>query len=417
MLCQQTLMICSYQEVMHKEYGHSAFFGIYIRVPYNGKDYIIPGSLLVSLEYFLDKKPLLMLVKNNENLQKLNHSVVGEDGMVSTDKFKKWIPGSSFEVAVRDLVDKLQGDPYMYQTEDQAPEPDAAEVVPEPLEMSKKFNPDLKWVDIHLTNTMLGQGSYAVVYKGIYKNEEVAVKVWRQPLSQSDKVYFDREVEVQKRLDHPNCLKLYGVTEDPKGYPVLVTELADCSLTKLVTQRSPQKPRLSAREKYSFILEIAQGIAYIHSCGYVHRDIKLDNILVKNGHAKIADFGLARSLQASLTVTFAGSPMFMAPELIMGQKVTQTIDVYSLGCVIDEIMTEKTCYWDYCMKGITQEKFFRDIRRGLKPSIDRSLPKEVRYLIADCFKDKRYRPNAETICHWIENWDCTKWESKEKEVA
>lgn len=101
------------------------------------------------------------------------------------------------------------------------------------------------------------------------------MKVWRQPLSQSDKVYFDREVEVQKRLDHPSCLKLYGVTEDPKGYPVLVTELADCSLTKLVTQRSPQKPRLSAREKYSFILEIAQGIAYIHSCGYVHRDIKV----------------------------------------------------------------------------------------------------------------------------------------------
>ena len=88
--------------VMHKEYGHSAFFGIYIRVPYNGKDCIIPGSLLVSLQYFLDKKPLLMLVKKNESgvsmliliadLQKLNHSVIGEDGMVGTDLFKNWIP-------------------------------------------------------------------------------------------------------------------------------------------------------------------------------------------------------------------------------------------------------------------------------------------------------------------------------------
>ena len=87
---------------MHKEYGHSAFFGIYIRVPYNGKECIIPGSLLVSLQYFLDKKPLLMLVKKNESgvsmliliadLQKLNHSVIGEDGMVGTDLFKNWIP-------------------------------------------------------------------------------------------------------------------------------------------------------------------------------------------------------------------------------------------------------------------------------------------------------------------------------------
>ena len=79
----------------------------------------------------------------------------------------------------------------------------------------------------------------------------------------------------EKATARPNEDGGDGVTEDPKGYPVLVTELADCSLTKLVTQRSPQKPRLSAREKYSFILEIAQGIAYIHSCGYVHRDIKV----------------------------------------------------------------------------------------------------------------------------------------------
>ncbi|CBK21498.2 uncharacterized protein [Blastocystis hominis] len=281
-----------------------------------------------------------------------------------------------------------------------------------------EFNPNLKWEDIRLTSTLLGQGSYAAVYKGIYNNEEVAVKVWKQQLSQSDKVYFDREVDIQKRLDHPNCLKLYGVTTSPQGYPVLITELADCSLTKLTTQRSPQLPPLSAQEKYNFILEIARGIAYIHSCGFVHRDIKLDNILIKNGHVKIADFGLARSMQpVSLIVTFAGSPMFMAPELIMGQKVTQTIDIYSLGCVIDEIMTGKTCFWDYCMKGVTQERFFRDIRHGLRPTIDRSLPKEVRYLIGDCFKEKKYRPNAETVCHWIENWEYQKWEPKQNKCA
>lgn len=99
--------------------------------------------------------------------------------------------------------------------------------------------------------------------------------MWKQPLSQTDQVYFDREVDIQKRLDHPNCLKLYGTTFNPKGYPVLVTELADCSLTKLVTQRPSETRPLSAQQKYNFILDIARGIAYIHSCGYVHRDIKV----------------------------------------------------------------------------------------------------------------------------------------------
>ena len=75
----------------------------------------------------------------------------------------------------------------------------------------------------------------------------------------------------------------------------------------------------------------------------------------------------------------------MAPELIMGQKVTKATDIYSFGCIIDEIMCEKLCYHDYCLQGISQViviilplvkiQFIRDIRRGLRPTIDSTIPK------------------------------------------
>mgnify|MGYP003262729523 CR=1 FL=1 len=90
----------SFDLVMHEEYGHSAFFGIYLRVPLNGNVLLLPGSLLLSLKYFLEKRPLLMLIRNNESwiysyfsttdLMKLNHSIVDKDGMVVTDYMRNW---------------------------------------------------------------------------------------------------------------------------------------------------------------------------------------------------------------------------------------------------------------------------------------------------------------------------------------
>ena len=112
-----------------------------------------------------------------------------------------------------------------------------------------------------------------------YRNIPVAVKIWKSHVGSEEKRYLDREVNIQKRLDHPNCLKLYGVTTNPQGYPVMVTELADCTLTALTTKRKEtHRPKLSNEEKKKYILEIAEGIEYIHSLGFIHRDIKVMSV-------------------------------------------------------------------------------------------------------------------------------------------
>ena len=97
----------------------------------------------------------------------------------------------------------------------------------------------------------------------------------------------------------------------------------------------------------------------------------------------------------------------MAPELIMGQKVTNTIDCYSFGCIVTEIMSELTCYWDLRIN--SEQAFYRHIRNGGCPTIAKNTPKEVEYLVRDCFKGKRSRPPMSVIVERIVMWEPDKW--------
>lgn len=97
----------------------------------------------------------------------------------------------------------------------------------------------------------------------------------------------------------------------------------------------------------------------------------------------------------------------MAPELILNQRVTNLIDVYSFGCIVNEIYTEKTCYWDYKVR--TQALFFKEVKEGLRPTILPNTPLEIKCLLIDCYKNKSSRPNMKSIVKRIRSWDPSTW--------
>ena len=112
----------------------------------------------------------------------------------------------------------------------------------------------------------------------------VAIKEWKRAVvSRREIICLQREIEVQRQLEHPNCIKLYGTSKTPRGYPVLVMELADYGLDDLTTKRTRnnrlhpdnQIEKVSDEDKLRIIKEIADGIAYLHSKGFVHRDLKV----------------------------------------------------------------------------------------------------------------------------------------------
>jgi serine/threonine-protein kinase len=195
----------------------------------------------------------------------------------------------------------------------------------------------------------VGEGGMAEVYLAHDEllDRPVAVKVLRQALAQ-DRVLrerFVREAQAAARLDHPHIVGVYDLGEWG-GRPFLVMEWVDGpSLASLIRERGPLPVPLACE----LGAQIASALAYAHARGLIHRDVKPHNILLKadgtRWEAKLADFGLAKVLSAtSLTLTqeVFGTPQYVAPEVVRGERVAPAADLYSLGVVLFEMLTGQT---------------------------------------------------------------------------
>ena len=154
---------------------------------------------------------------------------------------------------------------------------------------------------------------------------------------------FLREIRILARLNHPHILQLYDSGE-ADGLLYFVMPFVE---GESLRQRLDQGP-LPVATAVQFAAEIATALDYAHRQGIVHRDIKPENILLHDGQAVVSDFGIARAVDAAggpaltaLTSTGVaiGTPLYMSPEQIIGGEVDGRSDVYSLGCVLYEMLT------------------------------------------------------------------------------
>jgi tetratricopeptide (TPR) repeat protein/tRNA A-37 threonylcarbamoyl transferase component Bud32 len=205
-------------------------------------------------------------------------------------------------------------------------------------------------VDRYRITRELGQGGMATVYlaEDIKHGRKVAVKVLRPELAATigpDR--FLREIEIAARLDHPHILPLYDSGE-AAGFLFYVMPYVE---GESLRDRLDREKQLPLEDALQIAREVADALSYAHRHDVVHRDIKPENILLSGGHARVADFGIARAMSAAggqrLTQTglAVGTPVYMSPEQATGSAdLDGRSDLYSLGCVLFEMLAGEPPY-------------------------------------------------------------------------
>jgi len=189
----------------------------------------------------------------------------------------------------------------------------------------------------------IGRGGMSIVYRAqdLRHDRPVAVKILRPEIAASlGKDRFLREIEIEAKLQHPNILPVYdsGSSDDSLWFVMPLVE------GESLADRLKREGSLSAEDATRVVTDVADALQYAHDRDIVHRDIKPSNILISSGHALVADFGIARALSRAtddrLTAAgvAVGTPVYMSPEQAGGESVDGRSDVYSLGCVLYEML-------------------------------------------------------------------------------
>ena len=193
----------------------------------------------------------------------------------------------------------------------------------------------------------IGTGGMAIVYKARCHrlNRMVAIKILKDEYSGDEEFRrrFRAEGEAVAMLSHPNIVQVYDVSSSDNAN-FIVMELIDGITLK---QYMETKGTLNWKETLHFAMQIATALEHAHSRGIVHRDIKPHNVMVlKNGSVKVTDFGIARVMSKTNTLTkeALGSVHYISPEQAKGSWVDNRSDLYSLGVVMYEMMTGRPPY-------------------------------------------------------------------------
>lgn len=185
----------------------------------------------------------------------------------------------------------------------------------------------------------IGDGTCGNVYKAVNleTNEIVAVKKMKRKFYFWDECINLREVKCLRRLNHPNIVKLKEIVKENHEL-FFIFEHMECNLYQLMKDR---RDPFTEAEIRSYMSQILKGLAYMHKNGYFHRDMKPENLLVKQDVIKIADFGLAREVMSKPPYTeYVSTRWYRAPEVLLHSSFyTPAIDMWAVGAILAELFT------------------------------------------------------------------------------
>uniref|UniRef100_A0A0D6QWQ9 non-specific serine/threonine protein kinase n=1 Tax=Araucaria cunninghamii TaxID=56994 RepID=A0A0D6QWQ9_ARACU len=259
---------------------------------------------------------------------------------------------------------------------------------------------EIPWENL-IIGERIGLGSYGEVYHADWNGTEVAVKKFLdQDFSGDALEQFRSEVRIMQRLRHPNIVLFMGAVTRPPNLSILTEFLPRGSLYKLIHRPSIQ---IDEKRRLRMALDVAKGMNYLHTSNptIVHRDLKSPNLLVdKNWVVKVCDFGLSRLKHHTFlsSKSTAGTPEWMAPEVLRNEPSNEKCDVYSFGVILWELATLRMPWSGMNPMQVVGAVGFQDRRLDIPKEVD----PVVARIISSCWQnDPSLRPSFAQLMAYL----------------
>lgn len=246
--------------------------------------------------------------------------------------------------------------------------------------------------DVTYGNKVLGKGSNGTVIGAIFRNMKIALKLSRS------KGAAEKEKEIHQyitELQNACIVQFIGFMLSEKEFVIAMEYMPKGSIDDFIINQEP----LLWSQRLLWIKRITEGLEFLHKHCIVHRDIKGGNIFLdKNCNPKIGDFGTATRLQKGFLYETIGSPLWMAPEIILKKPYNEKVDIYSLAITIWQIVS-----WDLPSSEMSFMDFMKGSAVDERPELPNNLPAKLSSLITWGWeKDPLARPSAKELFATIE---------------
>ena len=272
----------------------------------------------------------------------------------------------------------------------------------------------------------LGKGSMGLVYKAQDPkiNRPVAIKTIRfsdefdEDVINEIKERFFMEAEIAGKLSHPAIVTIHDVGDDRDLTYMAMEYLEGEDLDKYIRKEN----LLPIRTVLDVVAQIAEALDFAHKEGVIHRDIKPANVmLLKNGQVKVTDFGIAKAISSSKTKTgvILGTPNYMSPEQIMGQKIDSRSDIFSLGVLFYQLLTGELPFHGDNLSGLLYQ--ITQVKHSSPKNYNQKIPKICEQILDKALtKDpaKRFKTAGEmayiirTLCEKMDQLRAKKKEAE-----